>query len=159
MVCCHRMTRLQACLDVTLIFADGKNIQLMNHILLRPTLLIAATVNTQRSVWWETETMEVESGSHWGQTSLFQHILLQQKHLLLLLSYLWHYNRYFTFTHGNSTHPTLNPYGKHLTSENSSHHEHLHYGKMAAVSIRHNAYRKLCPVNSIALITFSILYT
>ena len=78
---------------------------------------------------------------------------------LKLFNSLWHYNRYFTFTHGNSTHPTLNPYGKHLTSENSSHHEHLHYGKMAAVSIRHNAYRKLCPVNSIALITFSILYT
>jgi len=40
--------------------------------------------------------------------SPFQHILLQQKHLLLLISYLWHYNRYFTLTHSKSTHPTLN---------------------------------------------------
>ena len=90
-------------------------------------------VITQRSVWWETETMEVTR----VKPASFQHILLQQKHLLSLLSYLWHYNRYFDFPHCNSTHSTLNPYGRRLMSKNSSYHEHLYYSKMAAVSVRH----------------------
>ena len=52
-------------------FADGKNIQFMIHILLRPTLWITVTetvVKAQRSLRWEIEMMEVESGSHHGQT-------------------------------------------------------------------------------------------
>ena len=56
----------------------------------------------------EIETMEVESGSHRGQTILFQHVVLRQSRLLSLLSYLWHYNRYFAFTRDNRTHPTPN---------------------------------------------------
>jgi len=40
--------------------------------------------------------------------SSFQHIVFRQKYLLLLLSYLWHYNRYFAFTHDNRAHPILN---------------------------------------------------
>ena len=41
----------------------------MIHILSKPTLWITVTetiVKTQGSLWWETETMEVEGGSHWG---------------------------------------------------------------------------------------------
>ena len=40
--------------------------------------------------------------------SSFQHVLLQQKHLLVVVDYLWHYNRYFAFTHCSSAHFTLN---------------------------------------------------
>jgi len=53
-------------------------------------------MKAQGSLQWETEMMEVKPSS-------FQHIVLRQKHLLLLLSYLWHYNRYFAFTHDNRT--------------------------------------------------------
>ena len=54
-------------------FADGKNIQFTIRILLRPTLWITVTetvVKAQGSLWWETEMMEVESGSHRCQTIL-----------------------------------------------------------------------------------------
>ena len=71
MACGHLPTRLQAFLTSN--FADGKNIQFMIHILLRPTLWITVTetvVKAQRSLRWEIETMEVESGSHRGQTIL-----------------------------------------------------------------------------------------
>jgi len=54
-------------------FADGKNIQFTISILSRPTLLIKVTetvLEAQISLQWETETMEVESGSHRGQTIL-----------------------------------------------------------------------------------------
>jgi len=54
-------------------FADGKNIQFTICILLRPTLSIAVTetlAKAQGSLWWETDMMEVESGSHWGHTIL-----------------------------------------------------------------------------------------
>jgi len=118
----------------------------MNHILSRPTLLITATetvVNTQEVYDGRQKRWKLKVEVTGVKPASLQQILLQQKHLLLLLSYLWHNNRYFAFTHGNSTHPTLNLYGRHLTSDNSSRHEHLHYGKMAAVSIKHNAYRKL----------------
>jgi len=49
--------------------------------------------------------MEVKSGSHRVKPSSFQHVPLRQKRLLLLLSYFWHYNRYFAFTRDNRTHP------------------------------------------------------
>ena len=45
----------------------------MIHILSKPTLWITVTeteVKAQRSLRWETETMEVESGSDQGQTIL-----------------------------------------------------------------------------------------
>jgi len=45
----------------------------MIHILSRPTLLITVTetvLNAQVIRWWETETIEVESGSHRSQTIL-----------------------------------------------------------------------------------------
>ena len=80
---------------------------------MRPILSIAVTetvVRAQGSLWWDTETMGVESGSHQGQTILLSAHTTSTciKHLQSLLSYLWHYNRYFAFTHGNSTHPTQN---------------------------------------------------
>ena len=65
-------------------FADGKTIQFMIHILSRPTLSITVRetlVKAQVSLWWETEMMEVESGSHHGQTILLWHIVFWQKHL------------------------------------------------------------------------------
>ena len=89
-------------------FADGKNIQFTIRILSRPTLWITVTetvVKAQRSLRWE---MEFESGSHRVKPSSFQHVALRQNRLLSLLSYLWHYNRYFAFTRDNITHPTPN---------------------------------------------------
>ena len=53
--------------------ADGKNVQFTICILLRPTLWITVTetvVKAQRRLRWEIETIEVESGSHCGQTIL-----------------------------------------------------------------------------------------
>ena len=50
-------------------FADGKNVSFTIRILSRLTLSITVTetvVKAQRSLWWVTETMEVEGGSHWG---------------------------------------------------------------------------------------------
>jgi len=52
-------------------FADGKRIQFTIRIFSRPTLWITVTdtvVKAQRSLRWEIETMEVKSGSQWGQT-------------------------------------------------------------------------------------------
>jgi len=92
-------------------FADGKNIHFTICILWRPTLLIAVTetaVKAQGSQWWETQTMEVRSGSHRGQIISYQHVILWQKGLLSLLSYLWYYYRYFAFTHHSRTHHTPN---------------------------------------------------
>jgi len=92
-------------------FEDGKNIQFTIRILLRPTLSMTVTetvVKVQISLQWEIETMEVESGSHRDQTILLSARSTRQKHLLSLLSYLWHYNRYFAFTRDNRTHPTPN---------------------------------------------------
>ena len=66
--------------------------------------------------------------------SSFQHVVLRQIRLLTLLSYLWHYNRYFAFSRDNRTHPTPNR-REDLTSNISSHRERLYYGKMAAVSV------------------------
>jgi len=43
------------------------------------------------------------------------------------------HNRYFAFARDSRMHPTLNR----LTSKICSHHESLHYGKMAAVSVMH----------------------
>ena len=74
--------------------------------------------------------------------SSFQHVPLQQKCLLLLLHYLWHYNRYFAFTHSTVE----------KTSKHSCHHECLHYGKMEAVSIR--CMRTGSHAHLIVLITF-----
>jgi len=54
-------------------YKDGKNIQFTICILSRSTLWITVTeivVKAQRSLWWEIETVEVESGSHQGQTIL-----------------------------------------------------------------------------------------
>ena len=54
-------------------FADGKNIQFTICISSRPTLSITVTGAVAKaggSLWWETETMEVESGSHRGQIIL-----------------------------------------------------------------------------------------
>ena len=54
-------------------FADSKNIQFTIRILSRPTLWITVTetiVKAQRSLRWKIEMMEVESGSHRGQTIL-----------------------------------------------------------------------------------------
>ena len=42
------------------------------------------------------------------QVTANMHVVLPQNPLLSLLSYLWHYNRYFAFTRDNRTHPTLN---------------------------------------------------
>jgi len=45
----------------------------MIRILSRPTLLITVTdtiVKAQGSLWWGTERMEIESGSHRGQAVL-----------------------------------------------------------------------------------------
>ena len=84
-----------------------KNIQFTIRTLSRPTLLITVTktiVKAQRSLRWETEMMEVTR----VKPSSFQHVVLRQNCLLLLLSYLWHYNRYFAFTRDNRTHPTPN---------------------------------------------------
>jgi len=54
--------------------ADGKNFQFTDHILSKPTLSITVTetvVKAQRSLRWETETMEaIESGSQRDQTIL-----------------------------------------------------------------------------------------
>ena len=140
-------------------FAYGKNIQFTICILLRPTLSITVTetvVKAQGSLRWETETisMEVESGSHWGQTSLLSACRTSTKRLLSLLSCLWHYNRYFTFTYDNRTYPTLNCREDVWHQKISSHHERLNYGKMAAVSVTHmcaGSYNHI-----IALITFGI---
>ena len=64
-------------------------------------------LKAQVSQWWETETMEVESGSHQSQAILFLSTLYFDKSTYMsLLSYLWHYNRYFAFTHNSRAHPT-----------------------------------------------------
>jgi len=71
MTCGHHPTRLQAFLTSN--FADGKNIQFTFRILLRPTLSITVTetvLKAKISRWCDTETMEVESGSHRSQTIL-----------------------------------------------------------------------------------------
>jgi len=52
--------------------------------------------------------MEVESGSHQGQTILLSACSTSTKPPTIVLSYLWHYNRYSAFTRVNRTHPTLN---------------------------------------------------
>ena len=62
-------TRLQAFFDVKFC----RRIQLTVRILSRPTLSVTVTetvVKAQGILRWETETMEVESGSHRGQTIL-----------------------------------------------------------------------------------------
>jgi len=41
-------------------------------------------VKAHGSRWWETETMEVKTGRHRGQTTIFKHVELWQKHLLSL---------------------------------------------------------------------------
>jgi len=54
-------------------FAVGKNIQFTICILSKPTLsitVIETVVKAQGSLRWETETMEVKSGSHRSQTIL-----------------------------------------------------------------------------------------
>jgi len=93
-------------------FADVKNIQFMIHILLRPTLSITMTetvFKAQGSLWWETEMMEVESGSHQSQTILLSaHCASTKAPTVTTQLYLWHYNRYFTFAYNNRTHPTPN---------------------------------------------------
>jgi len=77
--------------------------------------------------------MEVESGSHRGQTILLLAHSTSTNHLLSLLSYLWHYNRYFLSL-------AITEHTLHRTLEKTfdvkiSHHERLHYGKMVAVSV------------------------
>ena len=70
MSCGHLQTWLQAFFDIKFC-RRYKNIQFTIRILLRPTLSMKVTkiaVKDQRSLRWETETMEVESGSHRGQT-------------------------------------------------------------------------------------------
>lgn len=44
-------------------FADGKVLQCTNHILSRPA---SSTPVAETVVWWETEMIEVESGSQWS---------------------------------------------------------------------------------------------
>jgi len=54
-------------------FADSKNIHVTIRIESKLTLSITVTetaVKAQRSLRWEIEMMEVESGSHQGQTIL-----------------------------------------------------------------------------------------
>ena len=88
-------------------FPDGKNIQFTIRILSRPTLWMTVTetvVKAKRSLQWEIEMMEVKLEVPVVKPSPFQHIVLRQIRLLSLLSYLWHYNRYFAFTDDNQTH-------------------------------------------------------
>jgi len=78
-------------------FADSKNIQFMIRILSRPTLWITVTeivLKAQRSLRWEIETKVSKVEVTGVKPSSFQHVVLRQNRLLLLLSYLWHYNRY-----------------------------------------------------------------
>ena len=63
--CGHRPTRLQAFLMSN--SAVGKSIQFTICILSKPTLsitVIETVVKAQGSLWWETETMEVERSNH-----------------------------------------------------------------------------------------------
>jgi len=145
-------------LNSNLNFPDGKNIQFMNCILSRPTLSIAVTetiVKAQGSLWWDTEMMEVESESHQGQTILLSVHTTSTKVPTVTIIYLWHYNRYFTSLSLMVTVHTL-PWtvDKTLDVKFSSHLERLHYGKMAAVSVR-----RMCTgsyAHLIALIIFCI---
>ena len=122
-------------------FADGKNIQFKIRILSRPTLSITVTetaVKAQGSLQWETETisMEVESGSHWDQTSLLSARSTSAKAPTV------------------TTQPSLTLQQDVWRQKISIHHERLSYGKMAAVSVTHmytGSYNRI-----IALITFGI---
>ena len=88
-------------------FEDGKNIQ---FILSRPTFVDSSDRDRSESPGKSTMGHRIEASRKCNavKPSSFQHVLLQHKRLLSLLSYLRHYNRHFAFTHGNSTHPTLN---------------------------------------------------
>ena len=115
-------------------FADSKNIQFTIGTLSRPTLSITVTetiVKAQRRLQSEIETMEVESGSHRGQTILlsacstayYRHSAISGTTADTSLS--------LTITE----HTLPEPWRRRLTSKISSYHGCLHYGKMAAVSI------------------------
>jgi len=74
---------------------------------LRPTLLIAVTETVVKRLQWETEMMESKvevTGSNLPtfSTYYFNKVLTATTQLSLPLL------RYFTFIHGNSTHPMLN---------------------------------------------------
>jgi len=89
----------------------------------------------KRSLRWEIETVEVESGSHRGQTIL----------LIPFSTYYFDKTAYYRYSaiSGTTTDTSLSlaitepPYTKpqrrRLTSKISSHLKRLHYGKMAAV--------------------------
>jgi len=60
-----------------------------------------------------------------------------RKHLIVTTRLSPALRRGLCFTHSNCTHPTLNcREGVWCQKIISSHHEHLHYGKMAAISVR-----------------------
>jgi len=111
---------------LTLTSADGKNIQFKIHILSRPTLSIAVTETVVKA-------REVYSG--------------RQKQL-------WKSPGSPHSTKAPTIFTELSLAPIDLTSKISSHHEHLHYEKMAAVSIM-----RMCTgsyAHIIALINFGI---
>ena len=96
------------------------------------TLVTENAVIAKGGLRQETGPMEAESGSHPSRTIAHSaHTSPQNAPILSLLSCLWHYNRCFAFTHGNSTHPTPTPNGREDVCRHkiSSHNECLNIEK------------------------------
>ena len=95
--CGHRLTRLQAFLRQILQMVRTCSSQFLS--------IKTYLVDNSESLRWETETMEFESGQTipLSACSTLTKVPTVATELPLAL-----YNRYFTFTHDNRTHPSLN---------------------------------------------------
>ena len=127
--------------------------------LLRPTLSIVVAwtiVKAQGSLWHDRNDGIWKWKLPWSNYPHFSTcIVLEQKCLLSLVGHLGHYNMYLTFTHSNSTQPTLSC-REDVWHEKlySSHNERLHYGKMTAVFVK--CIRTGCYTHLTDLITLGI---
>jgi len=79
------------------------------HFVLTLSIVVTETVvKAQESLWRGQEQLKLKVEVTGLKPSPFQNILLQIKLLLSIVSYIWHYNTHFTFTHGKTKHPTPN---------------------------------------------------